>query len=77
MTKEIRDKISNLQTSNNRKNQRIAELEAEITQLRTLRKAVNIYLGALMIGEPAEKHLAVIRCLARMAERPNREAFKR
>jgi hypothetical protein len=77
MTKETRDKISNLQTSNNRKNQRIAELETEITQLRTLRKAVNTYLDALMIDEPAEKHLIVVRRLARMAERPNKEVFKR
>jgi cob(I)alamin adenosyltransferase len=74
---EYRRQISSLQTSNNRKNQRIAELETEITQLRSLRKAVNTYLDILMIGEPAEKHLAVIRHLARMAERPNKEAFKR
>jgi ABC-type sugar transport system ATPase subunit len=77
MTKEIRDKISNLQTSNSHKTQRIAELEIEIVQLRALRKAINTYLDALMMDEPAEKHLIVVRRLARMAERPNGEVFKR
>jgi hypothetical protein len=77
MTKEIRDKISNLQTSNSHKTQRIAELTAEIEPLRNLRKVIGIYLDALEAGETVENHLKLMKYFVTKSERPSGKAFKK
>jgi hypothetical protein len=77
MTKETRDKISNLQTINSHKTQRIAELTSEIEPLRNLRKVVGIYLDALEAGEMVENHLKLMKYFVTKSERPNGQAFKR
>jgi hypothetical protein len=77
MTKETRDKISNLQTSNSHKTQRIAELMAEIESLRNLRKIVGIYLDALAAGETVENHLKLMKYFVAKSERPSGQAFKK
>lgn len=77
MTKETRDKISNLQTLISHKTQRIAELETELSSLRLLRKAVSTYLDAVMVDEPTERHLEIMRYLVKIAEVPSGQVMKR
>jgi len=77
MIKETRDKISNLQTINSHKTQRIAELTAMLDPLLKLRQAVSLYLDAMLVNEPTEKHLEVMRYFLRLSERPSGQAFKR
>jgi hypothetical protein len=77
MTKEIQNKISNLQTINSHKTQRIAELTAEIEPLRNLRKVVGIYLDALAAGETVDNHLKLMKYFAKKSESSNGQAFKR
>jgi len=77
MTKEIRDKINNLQTNNSHKTQRIAELTAMVEPLLKLRQAVSLYLDAMMVDEPVEKHLEVMRYFLRLSERPSGQMAKR
>jgi nicotinate-nucleotide pyrophosphorylase len=74
---EYRQKISSLQTNNSHMRLRLHEITVELENLRKLRQAVSIYLDAMMVGEPTEKQLKVMKYLVMETETPNNEVFKR
>jgi nicotinate-nucleotide pyrophosphorylase len=77
MTKEIRDKISNLQTNNSHVRLRLREITVELENLRKLRKTVSVYLDAIMVNEPTEDLLKLMKYFVRIIQKPSEQALKR
>jgi hypothetical protein len=74
---EYRRQISSLQTNNSYVRLRLREITVELENLRKLRKTVSVYLDAIMVNEPTEDLLKLMKYFVRITQKPSEQALKR
>lgn len=77
MKSKTEQKISTLQTERNYWRLVARERLVELENLRKLRQTVSLYLDAMMVNEPTDDFLKLMRYFVKITQKPCEQALKR